>query len=116
MEDMPQNSHFRYEMIGTLAGTEKEGAMNNWGWQNFLVYFLFPDHFSKSEVEAKCNQVMKTIKPRTLTTHLNLQYKNKSRHSSLTPLILKMTFNRKQHYVRPDFFCNCFSGSAHFLL
>lgn len=67
MEDMPQNSHFRYEIIGTLAGTEKEDAMNNWGWQNFLVYFLFPDHFSKSEVEAKCNQVMKTIKAPNFT-------------------------------------------------
>jgi len=39
MEDMPQNSHFRYDIIGTLAGTENEEDMNNWGWQNFLIYF-----------------------------------------------------------------------------
>jgi putative ABC transport system permease protein len=67
IEDMPQNSHFRYEIIGTLADTEKEDVMGNWGWQNFLVYFLFPDHFSKSEVEVKCNQVMKTIKAPNFT-------------------------------------------------
>jgi putative ABC transport system permease protein len=62
MDDMPQNSHFRYDMILTLAGTEKEEGMDNWGWQNFLVSFQFPDHFSIPEVEAKCNQLMKTVK------------------------------------------------------
>lgn len=62
MDDMPQNSHFRYDMILTLSGTENEAGFNSWGWQNFLVYFLFPDNFSKPEVEAKCNQVMETIK------------------------------------------------------
>jgi putative ABC transport system permease protein len=62
MADMPQNSHFRYDMILTLSGTEKDEWMANWGWQNFLVYFLLPDHFSKPDVEAKCNHVMKTIK------------------------------------------------------
>jgi putative ABC transport system permease protein len=62
MDDMPGNSHFRYDMILTLSGTEKEAGMDNWGWQNFLVYFLFPDHFSKTAVEAKCNSLMKTVK------------------------------------------------------
>jgi len=59
MEDMPQNSHFRYEIIGTLAGTEKEEAMNNWGWQNFLVYFLLSDQFSQHDIDAKCCRLMK---------------------------------------------------------
>ena len=42
MEDMPQNSHFRYDIFATLTAAEKVAGvdwMNNWGWQNFLVYF-----------------------------------------------------------------------------
>ena len=59
MEDMPQNSHFIYDIIGTLAGTEKEEAMDNWGWQNFLVYFLLSDQPSLHDIEAKCSRLMK---------------------------------------------------------
>lgn len=58
LEDMPQNSHFRYDIFITLAGTEKEEAFSDWGWQNFLVYFLFQDHFSQPDVEAKCSQLL----------------------------------------------------------
>ncbi len=74
MENMPGNSHFQYDMILTLSGTEKEEGMDNWGWQNFLVYFLFPDHFSKTAVEAKCNSLMKTVKdPNNLPSEYSLQ-------------------------------------------
>ncbi|MBE0647913.1 MAG: ABC transporter permease [Bacteroidales bacterium] len=59
MEDMPQNSHFRYDIIGTLAGTEKEEDMNDWGWQNFLVYFQLQEQFSQSDFELKCSQLLK---------------------------------------------------------
>lgn len=77
MEDMPGNSHFRYDMILTLSGTEKEEGMDNWGWQNFMVYFLFPDHFSRSKVEAKCNGLMKTVKdPNNLPSDYTLQSLN----------------------------------------
>lgn len=58
MADMPQNSHFRYDIFVTLSGTEKDEWMDNWGWQNFLVYFLFQDQFSQSEVEAKCSKII----------------------------------------------------------
>jgi len=74
MDDMPGNSHFRSDMILTLSGTDKEEGMDNWGWQNFLVYFLFPDHFSKTVVEAKCNSLMKTVKdPNNLPSEYSLQ-------------------------------------------
>ena len=61
MEDMPQNSHFRYEFIATLTAIEKvAGAdwMNNWGWQNFLVYFVMQDQFSQPDFEAKCSALI----------------------------------------------------------
>jgi len=74
MDDMPGNSHFRFDMILTLSGTDKEEGMDNWGWQNFMVYFLFPDHFSKTVVETKCNSLMKTVKdPNNLPSEYSLQ-------------------------------------------
>jgi len=61
MEDMPQNSHFRYDFFLTLVGFEKvagERMMNNWGWLNFLVYFEMQDDFSKTEFEKKCSKAI----------------------------------------------------------
>ena len=61
MEDMPQNSHFRYDMIATLTAAENVfGAdwMNNWGWQNFLVYFVMQDQFSQPAFEKKCSELI----------------------------------------------------------
>jgi putative ABC transport system permease protein len=61
MENMPQNSHFRYDIIATLTAAEKmAGAdwMNNWGWQNFLVYFVMQDQFSKPAFETKCSELI----------------------------------------------------------
>jgi len=61
MEDMPQNSHFRYDIFATLTAAEKvAGAdwMNNWGWQNFLVYFVMQDRFSKPAFELKCSELI----------------------------------------------------------
>ena len=74
MNDMPGNSHFQYDIILTLSGTENEAGMDSWGWQNFLVYFLLPDHFSKIIVEAKCNSLMKTVKDQnSLPSEFSLQ-------------------------------------------
>ena len=53
MEDMPQNSHFRYELIASLTDADKifgNESMNNWGWQNFLVYFVMQDRFSQPDL------------------------------------------------------------------
>ncbi len=61
MEDMPQNSHFRYELIASLTDAETlfgKESMNNWGWQNFLVYFLMQDRFSKPAFERKCSELI----------------------------------------------------------
>lgn len=47
---MPHNSHFRYDILFSLASANMlfgEEMMNNWGWQNFLVYFEMQDQFSK---------------------------------------------------------------------
>ena len=61
MEEMPQNSHFRYDIIASLNEAEKvfgEEWMNMWGWENFLVYFYMPNQFSQSSFEKKCTQIV----------------------------------------------------------
>jgi putative ABC transport system permease protein len=61
MEDMPRNSHFRYDIIATLTAVEKVAGddwMNNWGWQNFLVYFVMQDRFSRPAFEKKCSALI----------------------------------------------------------
>ena len=61
MENMPQNSHFRYELIASLTDADKifgSESMNNWGWQNFLVYFVMQDRFSQPAFEKKCSELI----------------------------------------------------------
>ncbi len=63
MKDMPQNSHFRYDIIFTLSGADKVfgSLLENWGWQNFLVYFELQKGFSKSVLEEKCKDLLLPI-------------------------------------------------------
>ena len=56
MEEMPHNSHFRYNILASLAGSDQifgKAWMSNWGWRNFITYFLVQDNFSKSSFEEK---------------------------------------------------------------
>lgn len=65
IEDMPHNSHFRYDFLISLAGANVlfgEELMNDWGWQNFIVYFEMQDQFSKPEVEAKISELVKNAR------------------------------------------------------
>jgi putative ABC transport system permease protein len=69
MENMPYNSHIRYDCIATLTDAEKifgANMMANWGWQNFVTYFLLHPDFNKSDFETKCGTVIaehQTLKP-----------------------------------------------------
>ncbi len=60
-EDMPNNSHFRFDIFVTLSDANTvygEDWMSNWGWLNFLVYFQMHDEFSKSDFETKSGQLI----------------------------------------------------------
>lgn len=62
IKDIPQNSHFTFDIFLTLADGDKmfsDDWMTNWGWNNFLVYFEMQDQFSKSDLEAKIAELMK---------------------------------------------------------
>jgi len=63
IKDIPQNSHFTFDLFLTLADGNKmfgENWMDNWGWWNFLVYFEMQDQFSKPEFETKVSEIMNT--------------------------------------------------------
>lgn len=61
MENMPLNSHFRYDIIASLTDAEKlfgTKAMNNWGWENFLIYFHLKENISIESFEKKCTRLI----------------------------------------------------------
>lgn len=61
IKDIPQNSHFTFDLFLTLADGNKmfgEDWEESWGWWNFLVYFDMSDNFSKPDVEAKITELM----------------------------------------------------------
>jgi putative ABC transport system permease protein len=64
IKDMPNNSHFRYDIFLTLVGTEEMFGdwANNWGWENFLIYFLIEDEFSPSDLEARFGNLIEIHK------------------------------------------------------
>lgn len=63
IEDIPDNSHFTFDIFLTLEDGDKmfdSGWMENWGWCNFHVYFEMQDEFSQAPVEAKIRELMKS--------------------------------------------------------
>ncbi len=63
IKDIPQNSHFTFDLFLTLVDGDKifgKNWMSEWGWLNFLVYFNMSDQFSKPDFEAKITELMKS--------------------------------------------------------
>lgn len=64
IEDMPENSHFKFDIIMTLEDGDKlfgSDWMDHWGWENFHVYFEMQNSFSKPDLERKISEVMATV-------------------------------------------------------
>lgn len=62
IKDIPQNSHFTFDLFLTLADGNMmfgDDWMDSWGWWNFLIYFEMADQFSKPDMEAKITELMK---------------------------------------------------------
>jgi putative ABC transport system permease protein len=56
MEDIPGNSHFRYDVLATLAGADQvfgKEWMSKWGWRNFVTYLLVREDFPRASFEAE---------------------------------------------------------------
>ncbi len=56
MEEMPHNSHFRYNILATLAGSDQvfgSDWMSNWGWRNMVTYLLVQESFSQTSFGKK---------------------------------------------------------------
>ncbi|MCF7793035.1 MAG: ABC transporter permease [Candidatus Cloacimonetes bacterium] len=64
IKNIPQNSHFTFDIFLTLADGDKmfgNDWMDSWGWWNFLLYFEMHDQFSKPDLEAKISTLMKEV-------------------------------------------------------
>ena len=56
MEEIPHNSHFRYNIMATLASFDQvfgSEARTNWGWRNMITYLLIQDNFSQVSFDKK---------------------------------------------------------------
>lgn len=56
MEEIPHNSHFRYDILATLVGSDQvfgSRMMSNWGWRNMVTYLLVKENFSQIPFEKK---------------------------------------------------------------
>lgn len=80
LEEMPQNSHFRYDLMATLADGEKAFGelMHSWGWRNFFTYLRFGDNVSTSDFETKITTL--------IARHRKSQPGDKKINYSLQPL------------------------------
>lgn len=60
LEEMPQNSHFHYDLMATLVDGKKVFGklIHDWGWRNFITYLRFGDNFLKSDFEKKCTTLI----------------------------------------------------------
>ena len=59
MEEIPHNSHFRYDILATLAGSRQvfgSAWMSNWGWRNFITYLLAKEGFSQISFGNKVSE------------------------------------------------------------
>ena len=56
MEEMPHNSHFRYNIVATLAGSTQVFSpklMSDWGFRNIITYLLAQEKFLQIPFEKE---------------------------------------------------------------
>lgn len=61
MEDVPANSHFRFNALLSLSTFRKANPdiFTAWGYVDFYTYFLVKDHFDRAAFEAKIPDFLK---------------------------------------------------------
>ncbi len=64
VEDVPQNSHFKFDIVGSMVGFEKmEDHINSWYWPPFYTYLLLDDANSAQEISVGFNEFKKNHLP-----------------------------------------------------
>ncbi len=61
MEEIPHNSHFRYNILATLAGSDQvfgSDWVSHWGWRNFITYLLVQENFSQTSFGKKLSPLV----------------------------------------------------------
>ncbi|TLV03039.1 ABC transporter permease [Dyadobacter luticola] len=57
MKDMPKNSHFRYEMLGSMS-SNPDSKSTSWMTSEFFTYLLLPEGYDYKRLEAKLPQTV----------------------------------------------------------
>lgn len=52
MKDIPSNSHFRFDLLGSMA-TVDEAKANSWMTSEFFTYLVLPEGYDYKKLEAK---------------------------------------------------------------
>ncbi|TLV04110.1 FtsX-like permease family protein [Dyadobacter luticola] len=54
VENVPANSHFKFDMLGTLTGEDQQVDGSGWLYRiNYETYLLLPEHYDYKRVNAK---------------------------------------------------------------
>ncbi|MEJ1237220.1 ABC transporter permease [Chryseolinea sp. T2] len=61
MEDVPPNSHFRFNALLSMSTFRKSipDVFTNWGYVDFYTYFLVNEQFDRAKFEAKIPEFLK---------------------------------------------------------
>ncbi len=52
MKDIPSNSHFRFDLLGSMASVD-EAKANSWMTSEFFTYLVLPEGYDYKKLEAK---------------------------------------------------------------
>ncbi|MBD3414279.1 MAG: FtsX-like permease family protein [Candidatus Aminicenantes bacterium] len=58
-EDVPPNSHFRFDFLVSFDAMPYQWILNNWRTQNCYTYLLLQREYSQTELEPKLSQFLK---------------------------------------------------------
>ncbi|MFI5153553.1 MAG: ABC transporter permease [Chitinophagales bacterium] len=80
IEDVPKNSHLRYDMLISMSSQQQFGGGNNWGNFNYFTYVLLKPNVNPAAFNKKLDQVYKKY-----AEPLFLQF-NVKMHYDITPI------------------------------
>jgi len=75
IEDVPSNSHFRFDAVASRNNLPKDYGSNGWGGFGVYTYLLFPENFDVPAFEKKMQEMYTTyMKPIFGALNINIEY------------------------------------------
>jgi putative ABC transport system permease protein len=67
IEDIPKNSHIRYDMLISMSSRKENGGNNNWGNFQYYTYVLLRPASSAQSLDRKLSQIYKEFVEQLIT-------------------------------------------------